>query len=96
MKNITTITVSITNNELAALRKMLAKSISETDKLSIDDSISATQRAEYRTATSTNLAAICEIDRVIKIWPAVKRVANIEKRCCHLNSHRRLCYNDHY
>ena len=68
MKNITTITVSITNNELAALRKILVKSISETDKLSIDDSLSATQRAEYRTATSTNLAAICEIDRVINNW----------------------------
>ena len=49
MKNITTITVPITNNELAALRKMIGKSISETDKLSINDSLSATQRAEYRT-----------------------------------------------
>ena len=68
MKNITTITVSITNNEVAALRKMLAKSISETDKLSIDDSVSAAQRVECRTATSTNLAAICEIDRVINNW----------------------------
>ena len=68
MKNITTITVSITNSELASLRKMLIKSINETDKLSIDDSLSATQRAEYRTATSTNLAAISEIDRVINNW----------------------------
>ena len=68
MKNITTITVSITNSELASLRKMLTKSINETDKLSIDDSLSATQRAEYRTATSTNLAAISEIDRVINNW----------------------------
>lgn len=68
MKNITTITVSITNSELTSLRKMLTKSINETDKLSIDDSLSATQRAEYRTATSTNLAAISEIDRVINNW----------------------------
>lgn len=68
MKNITTITVSITNSELTSLRKMLTKSINETDKLSIDDSLLATQRAEYRTATSTNLAAISEIDRVINNW----------------------------
>jgi hypothetical protein len=68
MKNITTVTVSITNSELASLRKMLTKSINETDKLSIDDNLSATQRAEYRTATSTNLAAISEIDRVINNW----------------------------